>query len=179
VEQPITENFSTMEVSSLTATGVTAYTPNTTSTGAVELIVNGNKISGIIGNDEDISYYYFNAVAGTFYTIYTSGLFPDTMKTLVSLYDSDTFTTPIAEDSDTINKGSAKIIHQAVEDGTLYVTVQHGSPGTGTFDVAVRESQSTDSKDQPTEDSVEQPTDTSASSDDDGGGCFIDTLTRK
>ncbi len=181
---PIAEDFAAMEATNLTASGVAAFIPNTIIGAAVELAVNGNKISGIIENDEDISYYYFNTVAGSSYTIYTSGLFNDTMKTLVTIYDSDKLDIPIAEDSDSMNNISAKIIHKADVDGVIYVTVQHGSPGTGTFDIAVRETQATDSMDSPAEDDQPQvitpiTTPTSSSGGGGGGGCFINTLKRK
>jgi calcium-activated chloride channel regulator 4 len=174
VSTPISENFAAMEVANLSASGVAAYTPNTAVGAAVQLTVDGNKTSGIIANDEDISYYYFNMTAGVSYTIYTSGLFPDAMETLVTIYDSDTLTTALAEDSKSMNNSTAKIIHEADADGVIYVTVQHGSPGTGTFDIAIRETQATDSMDQPVEEAG-----TSSSSSDDGGGCFITTLDQK
>lgn len=171
VENPIGDNFAAMAVANLTASGVAAFIPNTTVGQATELTVNGPKVSGVIQNDEEITYYYFQATAGASYTLYTSGLFPDTMETLMALYDSPTLPAPLAQNTRGLKNSSAKIIHEAKEDGTLYVAVQHGSPGTGTFEIAVRDTQPTDPMDQPGED-------TSGGSSS-GGLCFVNTIEDK
>jgi len=175
VSTPIAEDFAAMEATNLTTSGVSGFVPNTSIGSAVELMVNGDKSSGIIKNDEDISYYYFNAVAGNSYTIYTSELYDDTMETLVTIYDSNKLTVPIAEDSDSMNNVSAKIVYKAVADGDIYVTVQHGSPGTGSYNVAVREAQTTDSMANSEDGQADTPT-ASTGGGGGGGGCFINTL---
>lgn len=174
VSNAISEDFMIMETATATASGVSSYSSNTSIFNAVELTVDGDPVAGAIENDEDIVYYYFTATAGESYTIYTSGLFPGTMETLVKIYDSDTLTTVLDEDTDSMNGTSAKIIYQPSADGTIYVSVEHGNPGTGTFDIAVRQTQSTDAQDQPTDDDSGGDDDSDGGSG--GGGCFIRTV---
>lgn len=172
VSNAITANFSLMESTSVTATGVSSYTDNSSAANAKQLVVNDNPVTGAILNDEDTVYYYFNATAGSSYTIFTGGLYPETMKTLVTIYNSADMNTPIASDSNSLNGTSAKIIYQAAADAVIYVAVQHGSPGTGTFDIAVRTTQSTDSMTQP-QDTGDSDSD---DDDDDSSGCFIKAI---
>lgn len=166
VETPVSENFVVMKTASAQTSGKDIYIPNTRPADAKELTVNQQPEPGIIANDEEVLYYYFNASAGTPYTLYTSGLYPDTMKTLVKVYDSNSLETVLHQDSDSMNSSSAKIIFTPQEDGVIYFTVEHGSPGTGTFNIAVRETQATDEQDQPV------PED----SDSDKFTCFISVL---
>jgi len=167
VETPVSENFVVMKTANTQTSGKDIYLPNTSPADARELTVNQQPQPGIIINDEDITYYYFNGSAGTTYTVYTSGLYPDTMKTLVKVYDSNSLKTVLSQDSDSMNNSSAKIIFTPEEDGNIYFTVEHGSPGTGTFNIAVRETQATDSQDQPVPEE---------DSDSDKFSCFISVL---
>ncbi|MGM0498069.1 MAG: VWA domain-containing protein [Bacteroidota bacterium] len=168
VENPVSADFRIAKTASATASGVAAHVPNNSIADSVMLTVNTTPVRGAVENDEDISYYYFDAEQGKSYTIYTARLFPETMKTLVKIYDSADLDTPLEQDSESMNQTSAKIIYTADEDKEIYVTVEHGSPGTGTYDIAVRETQSTDSMEQP------QDLDEGGSSDD--FSCFIGTL---
>jgi|GEM_PF-6581150 len=168
VERPVSADFQIAKTASATTSGVADYVPNNSVADAVKLEVNTEPSRGAVENDEDVSYYYFNAEKGKSYTIYTARLFPVSMETLVKLYDSEDLSTPLRQDSKSMNKTAAKIIYTPDEDKQIYVTVEHGSPGTGTYDIAVRETQSTDS--------MEQPLDLDEEGSSDDFSCFIGTL---
>ena len=171
VSVPISDDFQVAASGSAATSGVGAYTPGTDFASAEQLTTDGILKAGKIEQDDQVNYYYFDAVAGTSYTIYTAGLYPSTMKTLVKLYDSTQ--SKLSEDSISMNNISAKIVYAANASDRFYVTVEHGSPGTGNYSTGVRETQPTDGSSQPT-----VPGDGTADDDDDDDGlygCFIAT----
>ena len=94
------------------------------------------------------------------------------MCTLVKLYNTDG-TTILEEDKKSYGGVAAKMIWTAPDDGTYYLTVEHGSAGTGNFAISARQTQPYD------EVGASDTTDDSGDGGDDdhGGlyGCFIGT----
>lgn len=170
---PISGDFQLMEVSNLTSTGVATFTQATDFAGAQALTVGDDLTPGVIQLDEDINYYSFDAIAGTSYTIYTNGLFPTTMKTLLKIYSESDTTTALQEDTLSMNKVAAKIIFEATANEKIYVTVQHGSPGTGIYSLGTRISQATDALDKPGPAVVPDPDPDPVVG---GGGCFLNSM---
>ena len=144
VPVPVAAAFSVGSNSSVTASGVVADDHTDLNSFPSEVIVDGNPVDGRIEIDNDIDAFYFSAELNKTYTIYTYGLYPNDMKTLLTVYASPDMTDVIASDSVGLNNESAKIVLENTNLATVYLTVQHSSPGTGNYKIAVRSSQATD-----------------------------------
>lgn len=144
VDTAVADDFELLGSVQLEASGVDTYTHPNDFANAQALTIDGDLTPGIIQQDEDVNYYFFNATDGTSYTIYTNGLFPTTMETLVKIYSESDTGNVLLEDSRSMNGVASKIVYEADDDEKVYVTVEHGSPGTGIFGLGVRVAQPAD-----------------------------------
>ena len=141
---PINEDFNLIGNFDVTASNVVADDHGNDFQGSTQLLTEGDVLYGKIESAGDIDSFYFDAVAGTEYTIFTVGLFPESMETIVRIYDTDQFTL-LAEDAKSLEGISAKILWIAPTDGRYYVTVEHeSSSGTGNYSIGARLTQPTD-----------------------------------
>ena len=185
VPVPVTTAFSVGSNSAVTASGVVPDDHDDMIGLPSEIMVDGDPVEGRIEANEDVDAFYFSAELDKTYTIYTYGLYPEDMKTLLTVHASPGMTDVITSDSNSLNKTSAIIIFENNDLTTVYLTVQHGSPGTGNYKIAVRTTQeadgsatvstiATDNANDNANDNVDNVTDSSGGGG--GGGCFIGVI---
>ena len=129
--------FRMMATAAITVSGY-APIPNTPS-GAAAVKADNTKTWGTIRNNGDVAWHAFAASAGTKYFIQTSNLVSTDgtpMATLVTLYQPDADTE--IRSSSHYNGSNISFIEWVADvGGTYYITVEHASPGTGTFALTV------------------------------------------
>jgi Mg-chelatase subunit ChlD len=102
---------------------------------AIEISLNNTKVWGTIENDGDVLWYKLSATAGKQYFIQTSNLVSrdtSTMATLIKLFKPDV-STVIESSSGFDDSNISQIVWTAPSTDTYYLTVEHASPGTGTY----------------------------------------------
>ena len=106
---------------------------------ANEISLDNTKVWGAIEDDNDVVWYKFTPTAGEKYYIQTSNLVSrdtSTMATLITLYKPDA-STVIESNSGFDGSNISQIVWTAPSADIYYLTVEHASPGTGTYVVTV------------------------------------------
>jgi Mg-chelatase subunit ChlD len=104
---------------------------------AIEISLDNTIVWGTIENDGDVVWYKLSPIAGKQYFIQTSNLVSrdtSTMATLMTLYEPDA-STVIESNFDFDGSNISQIVWTAPSTDTHYLTVEHASPGTGTYAV--------------------------------------------
>ncbi len=129
--------FSIIATAQITVSG---YDPElSTPSNAATIPTDNTRVWGAIRNDHDVIWYKFTAAAGRRYFIQTSNLVSTggtPMATLLTLYQSDS-ATEIASSSHYRGSHMSFLEWTAETGGTYYVSVEHASPGTGSFAVTI------------------------------------------